>query len=260
MSTRRKGGLDKSDMGWSIRAGIGKEPSANALLKDEEVTGAPPPPSSAASSQSTSSPYPMTSGGLYDLDTLDEELVTATGPSSSAIRYIEPKLDNLKSVQKNPKSTFKEMIRAADADAANHAARMRKYNESQASAAAAGGGGGGNTGGGAGREASSWRERIERRKKWDAKASALQKEAATIVRLIDTPIEGTQAEVAKERLARWQRALELYVHCPDESGVDLLKLLEKLIEGCGEVSTLCLWGAMFYLLFDTNFVLAILFD
>ena len=247
MSTRRKGGHDKSDMGWSIRAGIGKEPSANALLKDKEVTGAP---SAAASSQSTSSPYPMTSGGLYDLDTLDEELVTATGPSSSAIRYIEPKLDNLKSVQKNPKSTFKEMIRAADADAANHAARMRKYQ----AAAAAVGGDGGNTGG-AGREASSWRERIERRKKWDAKASALQKEAATIVRLIDTPIEGTQAEVAKERLARWQRALELYVYCPDESGVDLLKLLEKLIEGCGEVSTLCLWGAMHYLLFDTSFVL-----
>ena len=253
MSTRRKGGVDKSDMGWSIRAGIGKEPSANALLKDEEVTGAP---SAAASSQSTSSPYPMTSGGLYDLDTLDEELVTATRPSSSAIRYIEPKLDNLKSVQKNPKSTFKEMIRAADADAANHAARMRKYQ----AAAAAVGGDGGNTGGGAGREASSWRERIERRKKWDAKASALQKEAATIVRLIDTPIEGTQAEVAKERLARWQRALELYVYCPDESGVDLLKLLEKLIEGCGEVSTLCVWGAMHYLFLIQALFFVMLFD
>ena len=232
-------------MGWSMRAGgISKEALAADALKDEVTTGAPPPPSSsAASSQSNSSPYPMTSGGLYDLDTLDEELVTATGPSSSAIRYIEPKLDNLKSVQRNQKATFKEMIRAADADAANHAAR-RKYNESQASAAAAGGGNAGEVG----REVSSWRERIERRKKWDAKASALQKEAATIVRLIDTPIEGTQAEVAQERLARWHRALELYVHCPDESssGVDLLKLLEKLIEGCGEVSIVIIWATYVY--------------
>ncbi len=58
--------------------------------------------------------------------------------------------------------------------------------------------------------------------------------------MIDTPIEGTHAEVASERLARWQRAAELYVYCPEESGVDftLLKLLEKLIEGCGEVRLL----------------------
>ena len=86
------------------------------------------------------------------------------------------------------------------------------------------------------REISTWRDRIDRRKKWDAKSEALQKEVATIVRLIDTPIEGTHAEVASERLARWQRAVELYVYCPEESGgVDFWKLLEKLIEGCGEV-------------------------
>jgi len=175
---------------------------------------------------------PMTSGGLYDLDTLDEELVTATAPSSSAYRdVVEPRLDNLRSLNR-AKATFKEMLRAADADAANHAARVRKFNEKEAAARGGGGGSGGS--GGSGREASSWRDRVERRKKWDAKSDALKKEAAAIVRLIDTPIEGTQAEVAKERLARWQRALELYVHCPEESGVNLLKLLEKLIEGCGE--------------------------
>ena len=164
---------------------------------------------------------PTTHGGLYDLDTLDEDLVHATAPSSSAYNDVaEPRLDNLRSLNKS-KATFKELLRAADADAANHAARMRKLNETEA-------------GDGSGRETSSWRERVERNKKWDAKSEALKKEVATIVRLIDTPIEGTQAEVAKERLARWQRALELYVHCPEESGVDLLKLLEKLIEGCGE--------------------------
>lgn len=84
---------------------------------------------------------------------------------------------------------------------------------------------------------SSWRERIERRKKWDTKSEALKKESTTIARLIDTPIEGTHAEVASERLARWQRAVELYVYCPEENGVDFMKLLEKLIEGCGEVRT-----------------------
>ena len=135
-------------------------------------------------------------------------------------------------MNKNPKSTFKELIRAADTDAANHAARMRKYNEAQQAAAAASGSGGGNSS----REVTSWRERIERRKKWDAKSEALKKEAATIVRLIDTPIEGTPEEISRERLARWQRAVELYVHCPEESGVDLLKLMEKLIEGCDGVS------------------------
>jgi hypothetical protein len=135
---------------------------------------------------------------------------------------------------------------------------MRKFHESKAAAAAiaasgSGGaaaagstgigggrssGGSGNTSSGVGgmREISTWRDRIDRRKKWDAKSEALQKEVSTIVRLIDTPIEGTHAEVTSERLARWQRAVELYVYCPEESGgVDFWKLLEKLIEGCGEV-------------------------
>ncbi|KAL7545970.1 hypothetical protein ACHAWF_009321 [Thalassiosira exigua] len=140
---------------------------------------------------------------------------------------MEPRLDNLRALDRN-RATFKEMLRAADADAANHAARVRRFHES--------GGGGGGAGGGGGKPppASSWRERVDRQKKWDARAEALRREAGTIVRLVDTPAEGTQAEVAKERLARWQRALELYVHCPEEGGVDLLKLLEKLIEGCGE--------------------------
>ena len=155
------------------------------------------------------------------MDTLNEDLVTATRPSPSAYQDItEPKMDSLRALNKSKKATFKDMIRAADADVANHAARMRKLNETAE--------------GSAGKDASSWRERAERRKRWDAKGDALKKEAATILRLADTPIEGTQAEVTKERMARWQRALELYVFCPEEKGVDWLKLLEKLIEGCGE--------------------------
>lgn len=188
----------------------------------------------APSSASASSSY-HTHGGLYDLDTLDEHLVTPSGPSSSAYTAdTEPRMDNLRSLNKS-KATFKEMLRAADTDAANHAARMRRLNDSATSNAAGRSGGRKNT---AGEQANSWRERIDRRKKWDAKSQSLQNEAAAILKLFDTTLANekgeTQSEVAKERMVRWQKALDLYVHCPEESGVDLLKLLEKLIEGCSE--------------------------
>eukprot|EP00804_Cyclotella_cryptica_P030059 CCRYP_016967-RA/>CCRYP_016967-RA protein AED:0.05 eAED:0.05 QI:63/1/1/1/1/1/6/2268/1120 len=172
-----------------------------------------------------------TTGGLYDLDTLDEELVHPTGPSSSAYADLtEPKLDRLRALNKS-KATFKDMIRAADEDAASHAARMRRANESLVNASGKNGSSG-NDG------VSNYNERIERRKKWDAKSESLKKDAAAILRQFDKPFTGdkgeTQSEAAKERLARWQRALELYVFCPEESGIDLLRLMEKLIEGCSE--------------------------
>lgn len=44
----------------------------------------------------------------------------------------------------------------------------------------------------------------------------------------------TQPEVAQERLGRWQEALELYVHLPHVSKIDLLGLLEKLCVKCNE--------------------------
>jgi len=203
------------DITWSLTA---KKEGGAALSVGATATTAA---SSSSSSAASSYPTLTTSGGLYDLDTLNEDLVTASRPSPSAYHDItEPKMDSLRALNKN-KASFKDMLRAADADVANHAARMRKLNESAE--------------GSAGKDASSsWREREERRKKWDAKADALKKEAPTILRLADTPIEGTQAEVTKERMARWQRALELYVYCPEEKGVDWLKLLEKLMEGCGE--------------------------
>lgn len=196
-----------------------KRRSQGGNSRDSLAGGATQTAAAAASSLSSSYPT-LTTGGLYDLDTLNEDLVTAVRPSPSAYNDIsEPKMDSLRALNKN-KATFKDMLRAADADVANHAARMRKLNESAE--------------GSAGKDANSWRERVERRKRWDAKADALKKEAPTVLRLVDTPIEGTQAEVSKEKIARWQRALELYVYCPEEKGVDWLKLLEKLIEGCGE--------------------------
>lgn len=162
-----------------------------------------------------------TTGGLYDLDTLDEDLVHPSGPSSSAFTA-EPKLDRLRTINKN-KASFKDMMRAADADAVAHAARMRQVADL------------GNKS-----SQSEYNARVERAKGWDEKAEQLKKDSGAILRAFDKPLHDkggeTAAEVAKERMARWQRALELYVYCPEESGVDLLKLLEKLIEGCSEVS------------------------
>ncbi|EJK53895.1 hypothetical protein THAOC_26577, partial [Thalassiosira oceanica] len=132
-SSRRKG-VAKTDAHWSLH------PS-----KDLNAGGG--------------GSYPKTAGGLYDLDTLDEEFVRATGPSSSALfREMEPKMDNLRAV--NKKATFKQMIRAADADVAEHAARVRKVQELTDAQS------------GVSEEASTWRERVERRKRWDIKSDA----------------------------------------------------------------------------------------
>ena len=63
MSTnRRKGAPRSGEMGWSIKA---------QSVKEEVLAPSKTPPPPAASSSSTS-PYMTTSGGLYDLDTLDE--------------------------------------------------------------------------------------------------------------------------------------------------------------------------------------------
>ena len=173
---------------------------------------------SIAKSVRESLPTTTGSGGLYDLDTLDEDLVRA----STSAYTTEPKLDKLRALNKN-RATFKDMIRAADADAKAHASQMREMNESHNHDYSS----------------NDYAARMERAKLWDDKAAQLKREAGAILRAFDKPLNDkggeTAAEVAKERLTRWQRALELYVCCPEEDGIDLLKLLEKLIEGCGEV-------------------------
>lgn len=193
----------KQDLTWSVRAA----PSADPLVSK-------PPARELRESLPTT-------GGLYDLDTLDEDLVHPSGPSSSAFAS-EPKLDKLRAINKN-KASFKDIMRAADADAQAHTARMREGGVTVSNKSSQ----------------SEYSARVERAKRWDEKAAQLKKESGAILRAFDKPLHDkgeTAAEVAKERMARWQKALELYVYCPEESGVDLLKLLEKLIEGCGEVS------------------------
>ena len=79
--------------------------------------------------------------------------------------------------------------------------------------------------------------RQERKKERIAMVESLAKEAKTILKDLDEEkLNLTQAERTQVKLARWQRALELYVYCPSEMSLDLLGLLEKLLDRTTEVS------------------------
>jgi len=64
MSTNRRKGAPRSsgEMSWSITQSVKEE-----VLDTPSKSKTPPPPPS-----SSTSPYMTTTGGLYDLDTLDE--------------------------------------------------------------------------------------------------------------------------------------------------------------------------------------------
>eukprot|EP00957_Ditylum_brightwellii_P013891 1047671-Ditylum_brightwellii.AAC.1 len=138
----------------------------------------------------------------------------------------EPSLDNLRSI--NPQTgTLKQLLSAADADVLLHSARiravllndpslLRTYNPENDE---------------------TYLNRRNRSITRDVEVRALREEARNIMRDIDlgpTSQHMTAYEISREKLDRWQRALELYVHCPDDSDIDLLGLLEKLCEGCSE--------------------------
>eukprot|EP00592_Proboscia_alata_P019355 CAMPEP_0194405686 /NCGR_PEP_ID=MMETSP0176-20130528/4018_1 /TAXON_ID=216777 /ORGANISM="Proboscia alata, Strain PI-D3" /LENGTH=1326 /DNA_ID=CAMNT_0039204573 /DNA_START=58 /DNA_END=4038 /DNA_ORIENTATION=+ len=95
------------------------------------------------------------------------------------------------------------------------------------------------------------RQSHQRRVEHEQIVSNLRSDAESIVRLLDEPpsrANMTQGEVTRERLERWQRALELYVLVPPQNlsqeeknikegsssktTIDLLSLLDKLCEGC----------------------------
>lgn len=79
--------------------------------------------------------------------------------------------------------------------------------------------------------------RQERKKERISVVESLAKEAKTILKELDEEkLNLTQAERTQVKLARWQRALELYVYCPSEMSLDLLGLLEKLLDRTTEVS------------------------
>lgn len=85
---------------------------------------------------------------------------------------------------------------------------------------------------------SQWLARQQRLNERELMLSKLDTERPIILKELITPPTGlTAEEAAQVQLARWQRALELYVYSPkqqDELG--MLELLEQLSEGVAEVS------------------------
>lgn len=80
--------------------------------------------------------------------------------------------------------------------------------------------------------------RQERKTERISVVAALSREAKKILKELDEDKKNlTPEERVQVKLARWQRALELYVYCPSEMSLDLLGLLEKLLDGTSEVST-----------------------
>ena len=82
-----------------------------------------------------------------------------------------------------------------------------------------------------------YQERLQRKESRLVTYTSLQKDAKLILLELEDDKKAllTQAERIQVKLARWQRALELYVYCPKQVHLDLLGLLEKLLEGTSEV-------------------------
>ena len=109
---------------------------------------------------------------------------------------------------------------------------------------------------------SAWLERQQRLNERDLMLSKLETERAMILKELASDTKGlTAQEKTQVQLARWQRALELYVytsvddqqrnkHWKGAKNLDFLELLEKLLEGIAEVSrtpSLSVLGANFCL-------------
>lgn len=85
-----------------------------------------------------------------------------------------------------------------------------------------------------------YQDRLQRKESRLVTYTSLQKDATLILHELEDDKKAllTQAERIQVKLARWQRALELYVYCPKQVHLDLLGLLEKLLEGTSEVKLL----------------------
>lgn len=82
-----------------------------------------------------------------------------------------------------------------------------------------------------------WLARQQRLNERQLMLSKLDTERPIILKELVTPPAGlTPQEAAQVQLARWQRALELYVYSPrDHDKLGMLELLEQLSEGVAEV-------------------------
>ncbi len=82
-----------------------------------------------------------------------------------------------------------------------------------------------------------WLSRQQRLNERELMLSKLDMERPLILKeLLNPPTGLTQEESTQVQLARWQRALELYVYSPnDQDKLGMLELLEQLSEGVAEV-------------------------
>lgn len=97
---------------------------------------------------------------------------------------------------------------------------------------------------------SAWLARQQRLNERELMLSKLDTERTMIMKELQTDTKGlTAQEKTQVQLARWQRALELYVYTINnlqqplsnrdiQNNLDFLELLEKLLEGIAEVSLL----------------------
>lgn len=220
ISSRKSGTASTSSGGSSRKSRSGlksskldagdDQPSSDRRRKDETKDGTPP----LSTTTALSAPLPD-----YDpLEVVPEEYRKHGVDTEPMLYYIREKTDE---------EELDALLEAAQRDVRLHQARIRaalhnnpallaSYDFSQDPAHVA---------------------RQERKKERIAVVENLSKQAQTILKELDEEKKNlTPAERTQVKLARWQRALELYVYCPSQMSLDLLGLLEKLLNGTSEVS------------------------
>lgn len=142
---------------------------------------------------------------------------------------VDPILHYLpKMASKNQLSDLKALLSAADDDIRLHRARLQAAKETDLKLLRS-----------YQLEADTiWMARQQRLSERGLMLSKLDTERPIILKELVTPPTGlTAQEAAQVQLARWQRALELYVYSPQNNDeIGMLELLERLSEGVAEVS------------------------
>ena len=161
------------------------------------------------------------------------KMVPVVEPAEGQSATAAPAADSFKSKAKFP--NLKALLAAAEDDIRLHRARVQAAKEVDVSLLRS--------------------YKIETDPQWEARQARLKerkvmlkkldKERGKILKeLLEPSVKGlTAEEMTQVQLARWQRALELYVYAPpstDEEGkkkdLEFMGLLEKLLEGVAEVS------------------------
>ena len=194
--------------------------AAKSMKEDEKVAVTTTAPKKGEESKTAQPKQPPMKEALPDYDPLEhipEEYRKHGVDTEPILHYIREKSDEeelealLEAAQRDVR-LHQARIRAA---ALNNPALLAEYDFTQDSM---------------------YISRQERKQDRMTVVEKLSQEARTILRELDEDKKNlTPAERTQVKLARWQRALELYVYCPSEMSLDLLGLLEKLLDGTSEV-------------------------